>query len=180
VGIAVLTQIDLVYARRSFPEVTTYAGAALLGKFVFYLPAAASIVVLPMLVRVETRADGARLMKKAMAVVGGFSLLCLAGVAVFGEWLAGRVLGPEYARSGTYITTSGWAMLPYPLVNLLASASLRAGRVRLAISSLAAAILAAAVAGSGAVSLRGLAALLVVLGGALVIIAWFDTENVSG
>ena len=174
-GIAVLTQVDLVYARRSFPEVTTYAGAALFGKLVFYLPAAASSVALPILARAAAGADSARVMKSAIVVVGGFSLVCLAGVALFGQFIAGYLLGPAYAGSGLYITMSGLAMLPYPLVNLFASASLNAGRIALAISTIIAAMVVAVVAASGAVSLPGLTTLLAVCGVALAIIGWFDT-----
>jgi hypothetical protein len=175
-GIAVLTQIDLVYARRSFPEVTTYAGAALFGKLVFYLPAAASSVALPMLARAKAGADSARVMKRAIAVVGVFSLVCFAGVATFGQLIAGRLLGTAYAGSGPYITMSGLAMFPYSLVNLFASASLNAGRLPLAISSIVAAVVVVVVAASGAVSLPGLATLLAVCGLALAIIGWFDTR----
>jgi len=174
-GIAVLTQIDLVYARRYFPEATTYAGAALFGKLVFYLPAAASSVALPMLARARTGVDSAQVLKRATGLVGALSLLCFAGLAVFGQFVAGRLLGPAYARSALYITVSGLTMLPYPLVNLFASASLSAGRVRLAISSMVAATVVAVVVASGALSLVGLAGLLALCGVALAIIGWLDT-----
>jgi len=175
-GIAVLTQVDLVYARRTFPEATTYAGAAVFGKLVFYLPAAASSVALPMLVRAKGSEDSARVMKRAIAVVGAFSLVCFAAVAVFGQFIAGRLLGPAYAGSGPYITMSGLAMLPYSLVNLFASASLNAGRVRLAIASAIAASAVAVLAASGAVSLPVLAVSLALSGVALALIGWFDTS----
>ena len=173
-GIAILTQIDLIYARRSFPAATTYAGAALFGKLVFYLPAAASTVVLPMLARARTGADNARVMKTAIGVVGGFSLLCFAGVAVLGQWVAGHFLGPAYSASHPYITLSGLAMLPYALVNLFASASLNAGRVRLAMSALAASVGVVVVAALGAVSLLGFAVLVALAGVALAVIGWLD------
>jgi hypothetical protein len=175
-GIAVLTQIDLVYARRSFPVVTTYAGAALFGKLVFYLPAAASSVALPMLARAGGGAGGARVMKSATAMVAGLALICFVGVAAFGQSIAARLLGPAYAHSGHSITTSGLAMLPYSLVNLFASASLHAGRVRLAIASVIAATAVAVLAASGAVSLSGLAATLALSGVALAIVGWLDTR----
>jgi len=175
-GIALLTQFDLVYARRSFPEATTYAGAALFGKLVFYLPAAASTAALPMLARAKAGADGMRVLRRATVLVGGFSLLCLLGVGTFGQWIAGLLLGPEYARSGQYITISGLAMLPYSLVNLFAAASLNAGRVRLAIASLIAAIAVAVLAACSALTLPGLAGLLALCGVALAIIGWFDTR----
>lgn len=174
-GIAVLTQIDLVYARRFVPEAPTYAGAALLGKLVFYLPAAASTVALPMLARAG--ADGAAVLKRAIVLVAGCSLLCFVGVAVLGQWVAARLLGHEYAGSGPYIVLSGSAMLPYALVNLFAAASLNAGRVRLAIASLAAAVVVAVVAASGAVSLSGLAGVLACAGGALAAVGWLDTRG---
>src|SRR5207237_3902327 len=117
-GIAVLRQIDLVYARRYFPEAITYAGAALFGKLVFYLPAAASSVALPMLARARTGVDSAQVLKRATGLVGALSLLCFAGVALFGQFTAGRLLGPPYARSGPYIMVSALAMVPYPLVYL--------------------------------------------------------------
>ena len=171
-----LTQIDLVYARRHFPEVTTYAGAALFGKLVFYFPAAASSVALPMLARARAAVDSATVLRRATALVGGSSLLCFAGIAVFGHVIASRLLGPAYVGSGPYITVSGIAMLPYPLVNLFASASLSAGRLRLAVSSIVTAALVATVVVSGAASLVGLAALLAVCGVALAGIGWFDTR----
>jgi hypothetical protein len=178
-GIAVLTQIDLVYARRSFPEVTTYGGAAVFGKLVFYLPAAASSVALPMLAWAKGSADSARVMKKAVAVVGVFSLVCFAGVALFGQFVAGILLGPAYAGTGPYITMSGFAMLPYSLVNLFASASLNAGRVRLAIASPIAATAVTVLAASGAVSIPGLTASLALSGVALALIGWLDTRSPS-
>ena len=175
-GIAVLTQIDLVYARRSFPEATTYAGAALFGKLVFYLPAAASTVALPLLARAKTDPDNARVMKMAIGVVGGFSLICFAGVAVLGQWAAARFLGPAYSGSGPYITLSALAMVPYALVNLFASASLSAGRAHLAMAALTASVAVVVVAALGAVSLLGFAVLVALTGIALAVIGWFDRE----
>jgi len=180
-GIAVLTQVDLVYARRHFPEATTYGGAALFGKLVFYLPAAASSVALPLLARSRGTADAGRVVTRAVTLVGICSLLCFAGVAGFGEFVAARVLGEAYAGAGRYITMSAFAMLPYPLVNLFVAASLIAGRVRLAVSSLAAGIVVAVVAVSGATSLLGLAALVAMCGATLSVIGWLDTcSRLSG
>lgn len=176
-GVALLTQIDLVYARRFFPEVDTYAGAALFGKLVFYLPGAAATVALPMLARAKAGADSARVLRRAIALIGGFALLCFVGAVTFGELAAARLLGQAYARSGAYITMSALAVLPYSLVGLFASASLNSGRVRLAISSLLAAALVVALSTTTPISLFRFAGLLSVCGAALAIIGWLDTRG---
>lgn len=175
-GIAVLTQVDLVYARRSFPEITTYAGAALFGKLVFYLPAAASTVALPLLSRAQPGADAARVLKEAVALLGAFSLSSFAGLAFFGGTVAGRVLGPAYAGSGQYVILSGLAVLPYGLVNLFASASLAAGRLRFAIASLTGAMAMAVVAATGSLSLPAFAGSLAGVGFVLAIVGWLDAR----
>jgi O-antigen/teichoic acid export membrane protein len=175
-GIAVLTQIDLVYARRSFPEITTYAGAALFGKLVFYLPAAASTVALPLLSRAQPGADVERLLKEAAALLGALSLSSFAVLVFVGGTVAGRVLGPAYARSGQFVLLSGLAVLPYGLVNLFASASLAAGRLRFATASLAGAIAMAIVAATGSVSLPAFAGSLAGVGLVLAIVGWLDAR----
>lgn len=178
-GIAVLTQIDLIYARRVYPEASTYAGAALFGKLTFYLPAAAASVALPMLARGRGTADRAAVMRNAIRLVAAFSLCCFAGLAAFGGLVAGRLLGPLYGQSGWYIQISALAMLPYGLVNLFASASLEGGRVRLAIGSLVVAIGVALVARAYAVSLGALAAEVALGGTVLAFIGWLDTRWVA-
>lgn len=171
-GLAVLTQIDLIYARRAAPEVETYAGAALFGKLVFYLPAAAASVSLPLLARVDEREDGARILKRASKLVIGIAALSFTGVALCGQFLAGHLLGPVYARSGPYILISALAVLPYSLVSLFASASLASGRIRLAVASVAAVVVITVAAATGALSLVGFDGLVAFLGAVLIWIAW--------
>lgn len=176
-GVAVLTQIDLIYARRAFPAVQIYAGAALFGKLVFYLPAAASSVALPMLGAARTSVASARVLRDGVRLVSALAGGCFAGLALFGQFFAGNLLGEAYARSGGYIMLSAVAMVPYSLVSLFASASLDAGRIRLAFFSIVVASVIAAIALSGALSLSAMAAAVFVAGVVLAIVGWIDTRG---
>lgn len=135
VGIAVLTNVDLLIARARFSpdEAGEYAAASAFARVAFFLPATILAVVFP-----RTAARQAR--GEETADILGRSLIATAafggGLALF-YWMTGRGIvhtsfGAEFADGGELLVQFTFVMGLYALVNLLVGFHLSRGETRYA------------------------------------------------
>jgi hypothetical protein len=122
VGIAVLTNVDLLVARARFSpdEAGEYAAASAFARVAFFLPATFLAVVFPRTAARQARGEETSdILGRSLIVTAAFG----GGLALF-YWATGRGIvhtsfGAEFADGGELLVPFTFAMALYALVNLL-------------------------------------------------------------
>jgi O-antigen/teichoic acid export membrane protein len=122
IGLATMTQIDLVLVNRYFePSVASqYAPAAVLGKAVLYLPAGLVTAILPIVASSDARRE--RSIGHLAQALAATALLC-SGAALFyfitGPRLVSMLYGDKYGQAGSLLAMYGVAMVPMALAMVM-------------------------------------------------------------
>jgi O-antigen/teichoic acid export membrane protein len=135
VGIAVLTNVDLVISRARFggDEAGEYAAASAFARVAFFLPATFLAVVFPRTAERQARGEEtADILGRSLIVTAAFG----GGLALF-YWATGRGIvhtsfGAEFADGGELLVPFTFAMGLYALVNLLVGFHLSRAETRYA------------------------------------------------
>lgn len=94
-ALLVLANLDLLLARNGLPRRASgdYAVGNVLAKAAFWLPQAVAVVVFP---RLADPVEGGRVLRRAVALVGGVTLLAVAGAALLARPALELAFGVEY------------------------------------------------------------------------------------
>ncbi len=122
VGIAVLTNVDILIARARFSpdDAGGYAAASAFARVAFFLPATLLAVVFPRTAARQARGEETSdILGRSLIVTAAFG----GGLALF-YWMTGRGIvhtsfGAEFADGGELLVSFTFAMALYALVNLL-------------------------------------------------------------
>jgi hypothetical protein len=100
-GLLVLANVDVVLARRVLDptESGAYALGSLFSKAAFWAPQFLSVLMVPRLARIETRATTLR---RSLVAVGGAGLVVVAVAATFGPQLVRLTSGGGYLEAGEH------------------------------------------------------------------------------
>ena len=135
IGIAVLTNVDVVVAKARFADADAgaYAAASAFARVAFFLPATLLAVLFPRTAARHARGeDTDDILGRSLIVVAG-----LCGLLTLGYWMTGRGLvhttfGPEFAPGGDVLAPFALAMTLYALANVLVGFHLSRGETRYA------------------------------------------------
>ncbi len=135
IGIAVLTNVDIVVAKVRFADADAgaYAAASAFARVAFFLPATLLAVLFPRTAARHARGeDTDDILGRSLIVVAG-----LCGLLTLGYWMTGRGLvhttfGPDFAPGGDVLAPFALAMTLYALANVLVGFHLSRGETRYA------------------------------------------------
>ncbi len=135
VGIAVLTNVDLLIARARFSpdDAGEYAAASAFARIAFFLPATLLAVVFPRTAARQARGeDTSDILGRSLLVTAAFG-----GMLALFYWMTGRGIvhtsfGADFAEGGELLVQFTFAMALYALVNLLVGFHLSRAETRYA------------------------------------------------
>ncbi|MBA2642183.1 MAG: hypothetical protein H0U82_04560, partial [Actinobacteria bacterium] len=135
VGIAVLTNIDLlvVKARFTSEEAGEYAVASAFARLAFFLPATILAVLFPRTAARQARGeDTADILGRSLLVTAGFAAVLTLFYAATGRGLVHTSFGGEFADGGSLLVPFTLAMGLFALANVLVGFHLSRGETRYA------------------------------------------------
>jgi O-antigen/teichoic acid export membrane protein len=121
IGIALLTNIDLLVVRARFPsdEAGEYAAASAFARVAFFLPATILVVVFPRTAARQARGeDTADILGRSLVVTAAFGAVLTIFYAVLGRGLVGTSFGAEFAEGGELLVLFTISMTLFALANV--------------------------------------------------------------
>jgi O-antigen/teichoic acid export membrane protein len=121
IGIAVLTNVDLLVVKARFSdEAGSYAAASAFARVAFFLPATILAVLFPRTAARQARGDdSADILGRTLLATAGFGGLLVLFYAMTGRGLVVTSFGGEYAQGGELVVSFTLAMTFFALVNVL-------------------------------------------------------------
>lgn len=135
VGIAVLTNLDVLVVKARFPggDVGDYAAASAFAKVAFFLPATILSVLFPRTAARQARGEDTEdILGRSLLVAAGFCGLLAVFYALAGRGLVVTTYGTEFAAGGRLTAAYAIAMALYSLANILVGYHLSRGETRYA------------------------------------------------
>jgi O-antigen/teichoic acid export membrane protein len=133
-GIAVLTNVDLLVVQARFPDdAGAYAAASALARVAFFLPATILAVLFPRTAARQARGeDTADILGRTFLVTAAFGGFLSLFYAMTGRGLVVTSFGEDFARGGDWIVPLAISMTLFALVNVLVGFHLSRGETRFA------------------------------------------------
>ena len=121
IGVAVLTNVDLLVVRARFTEdAGEYAAASAFSRLAFFLPATILAVLFPRTAARQARGeDTADILGRSLLVTAAFGGLLAVFYAMAGRGLVHTSFGAEFADGGEYLVSFTVTMVLFALVNVL-------------------------------------------------------------
>jgi len=135
IGIAVLTNVDVVLVRARFPgdEAGEYAAASAFARIAFFLPATILTVLFPRTAARQARGeDTADILGRSLLVAAGFCSLLTIFYALTGRGLVHTSFGEDFADGGAFVVPLTISMTLFALANVLVGFHLSRGESRFA------------------------------------------------
>lgn len=133
IGVAALTNIDVLVVRARFPsdETGEYAAAAAFARVAFFLPATILTVLFPRTAARQARGeDTADILGRALLVTAAVGILLTLLYGVAGSWLLRLSFGAEFSDAAGLLTMFAVAMALFGLANILVGFHLSRGEMR--------------------------------------------------
>jgi O-antigen/teichoic acid export membrane protein len=134
IGIAVLTNLDLLVVKARFSdEAGEYAAASAFARVAFFLPATILAVLFPRTAARQARGeDTADILGRTFLVTAAFGGLLALFYAMTGRGLVHTSFGGEFAEGGDYLVPFTISMALFALVNVFVGFHLSRGETRFA------------------------------------------------
>ena len=135
IGIAVLTNVDLLVVKARFPGASTgdYAAAAAFARVAFFLPATILSVLFPRTAARQARGEDTQdILGRSLLVTGAFCGALAVFYAMAGKGILVLTYGREYAEGGSLTASYAVAIGLYSLANILVGYHLSRGETRYA------------------------------------------------
>lgn len=143
-GITSLYSTDIILVRHFFtaPQAGLYAALAILGKVIFYASSAITVVLFPVVSERKALGTSTRkLILSAVGIVGAISACITAGYFLFPNLIVSLLFGNSYKGAGAMLGLFGIFLGLFSIANILATASLAVGNVRIWLFAAAAALI---------------------------------------
>jgi O-antigen/teichoic acid export membrane protein len=135
IGIAILTNVDVLVVKARFPsgDAGDYAAASAFAKVAFFLPATILSVLFPRTAARQARGEETEdILGRSLLVVGAFCASLAVFYAAAGRGLLVTTFGAEFAKGGTLTASYAVAMGLFSLANVLVGYHLSRGETRYA------------------------------------------------
>ncbi|PWU25605.1 MAG: hypothetical protein C5B48_00440, partial [Candidatus Rokuibacteriota bacterium] len=135
IGIAVLTNLDVLVVKARFPsgDAGDYAAASAFAKVAFFLPATILSVLFPRTAARQARGEDTEdILGRSLIVTAGFCGLLTVFYALAGRGLVVTTYGSEFVEGGKLTAAYALAMGLYSLANILVGYHLSRGETRYA------------------------------------------------
>ena len=135
VGIAVLTNVDLLVVKARFPaeEAGQYAAAAAFAKIAFFLPATILAVLFPRTAARQARGEETSdILGRSLLVTAAFGAVLALFYAMTGRGLVHTSFGADFAEGGELLVSFTISMALFALANVLVGFHLSRGETRYA------------------------------------------------
>jgi O-antigen/teichoic acid export membrane protein len=134
IGIAVLTNVDLLVVKARFSDdAGEYAAASAFARVAFFLPATILAVLFPRTAARQARGeDTADILGRSLLVTAAFGALLALFYGMTGRGLVHTSFGPEFAPGGELLVQFTLSMMLFALANVLVGFHLSRGETRYA------------------------------------------------
>ncbi|MBI3392742.1 MAG: oligosaccharide flippase family protein, partial [Nitrospirae bacterium] len=119
---SILTNLDMILVKHFFgpEEAGRYAGAAILGRALLYLPTAIAMALYPMVAEAETlQGDSRVILRRGLRLTAFLTAAALVPYVLFPDLLLRILLGPAFVSAAPLVRLFGLAMAPFTLVFVL-------------------------------------------------------------